>query len=96
MADFEDDQLGDIQAHLEGENPNFARAPASGLSHRPRGHRRGRAWSVLAVGLACLGTGIAMGHALLIATGLVFAGTAGHLFDPTEQRPPGPAPPTKG
>lgn len=97
MADFDDTRLGDIAAHLEREDPEFARALASGRPRRPREYRRGRAWSVLTAALACLGTGIAIGHGLLIATGLVVAGTAGYLFDPPERRPQrrphGPGPP---
>ncbi|MEU6673069.1 DUF3040 domain-containing protein [Streptomyces sp. NPDC046853] len=93
MARFDhDDRLGDIEAQLERQDPEFARALAGGRPRRPREYRRGRAWAVLAFALVCLGTGIAIGHGLLIATGLVVAGMAGHLFDPPERRPHRPRP----
>jgi hypothetical protein len=95
MTRFDNDsRLGAIEAHIERQDPDFARALAGGRPRRPREYRRGRAWAVVGAALVCLGVGIAMGHGLLIATGLVVAGTAERLFDPPERRRPhGPGSP---
>ncbi|MEU1211615.1 hypothetical protein ACFYSH_08055 [Streptomyces sp. NPDC005791] len=58
---------------------------------RPAGRQRRRpnattAWVWLVVGLGALMTGIAVGHGLLIAAGLVAAGVGGQLFDPDRRR----------
>ncbi|MFB8031263.1 hypothetical protein ACFQ6U_36670 [Streptomyces sp. NPDC056465] len=52
----------------------------------PRGRRPGPTWAWLAVGVVGLVAGIAMGHGLLIAAGLVVAGMAGQLLDPQRSR----------
>lgn len=93
MSRFDDEHLRDIEAQLQRDDPRFANALSSGRPCRPREYRHGRAWLVLAIALACLGVGIAIGHGLLIAAGLAMAGAAGHLFDPQPARPRGPGPP---
>ncbi|RII14253.1 hypothetical protein DSC45_21430 [Streptomyces sp. YIM 130001] len=92
MTDSEKRRLGDLEAQMEREDPEFARSLADGRPRSPREYRRGRAWLVLAVAVGCLGFGIGIGHGLLLATGLVVAGIAGHLFDPQRRRPQGPGP----
>ncbi|WP_307710535.1 DUF3040 domain-containing protein [Streptomyces sp. V1I6] len=82
MARFDDELLRDIEAQLHRDDPRFADALGSGQPCRPREYRYGRAWLVLVVALACLGVGIAVGHGLLIAAGLVMGGAAGNMFDP--------------
>ncbi|MEK8145872.1 DUF3040 domain-containing protein [Streptomyces sp. M10(2022)] len=76
-----DERLRDIEDRFQYEDPDFANAMAQGVPVpaaepvRPRlalAHR----------GLSALGIGIAVGHGLLIAAGLVAAGAAGQLFDP--------------
>ncbi|GAA2570765.1 MULTISPECIES: DUF3040 domain-containing protein [Streptomyces] len=82
MAGSGDKQLSEIEARLHREDPRFARALGAGRPCHPREYRHPRAWLLLAVALAVLGTGIALAHGLLIAAGLVLAGMAGELFDP--------------
>ena len=82
MPGPDDRRLKEIEALLDQEDPRFARALEAGRPCRPREYRHARAWLLLAVAMAVLGTGIALAHGLLIATGLVLAGMAGELFDP--------------
>ncbi|MEI5595850.1 DUF3040 domain-containing protein [Streptomyces brasiliscabiei] len=82
MSGSDDKRLGEIESRLHREDPRFARALGAGRPCRPREYRHLRAWLLLALALAVLGTGIALAHGLLIATGLVLAGIAGELFDP--------------
>lgn len=86
MPRFDDEHLQDIEARLHRDDPHFAEALGAGRPRRPREYRHGRAWLVLTAALTVLGTGIAAGHGLLIAGGLVMAGAAGPLFEP--QRAP--------
>lgn len=94
MAGSHDKRLGEIESRLYREDPRFARRIGAGRPCRPREYRHTRAWLLLALALAVLGTGIALAHGLLIATGLVFAGMAGELFDPERdaRRHRGPPP----
>ncbi|MDW8805913.1 DUF3040 domain-containing protein [Streptomyces scabiei] len=82
MAGSDDKRLGEIESRLHREDPRFARALGTDRPCRPREYRHTRAWLLLALALAALGTGIALAHGLLIAAGLVLAGMAGELFDP--------------
>ena len=52
-----------------------------GRTRPGRGDRRHIAWFLLAIGLGGFAVGIAIGHGLLIAAGLVLAGLGGHLFE---------------
>lgn len=81
-----DARLRDLEDRLRRDDPQFASAMADGRPQRPREYRHGWAWLMLAVGLAAFAVGIVIGHGLLIATGLVVAGAAGHLFDPERGR----------
>ncbi|MFI9051879.1 hypothetical protein [Streptomyces sp. NPDC053427] len=60
------------------------------LSSPTRQFRRAAAWLLLAVALGGLGAGIALGHGLLVAGGLVLAGIFGHLLPPDTGRPARP------
>ncbi|MEU9356309.1 DUF3040 domain-containing protein [Streptomyces griseoloalbus] len=82
MAGSDDKRLGEIESRLHREDPRFARALGAGRPCRPREYRHTRAWLLLALALAVLGTGIALAQGLLIAVGLVLAGVAGELLDP--------------
>jgi hypothetical protein len=82
-----DDPLDDLEARMRNEDPRFARAMARGRPCRPREYRHGSAWLLLAVASALFSLGVALGNGLLIASGLVVAGAAGHLFDPQRHRP---------
>ncbi|MEU1852194.1 DUF3040 domain-containing protein [Streptomyces sp. NPDC019990] len=82
MPQSEDARLVDLETRLEREDPRFARAMRSGRPARPREYRRTGAWWGLGLGLAALGSGIALAQGLLIAAGLVLAGMAGQLVDP--------------
>lgn len=93
MTRYDDDRLGDIEARLARDDPEFARALGSGRPCRPREYRHGRAWLALTLALGCLGVGIAIGHGVVIGAGLIIAGSAVPLFDPQRRRPNGPPPP---
>ncbi|MBR8640123.1 DUF3040 domain-containing protein [Streptomyces tuirus] len=86
MSQSEDDRLDDLAARLEREDPRFARAMRSGRPARPREHRRTGAWWGVALGVALLGSGIALAQGLLIAAGLVLVGMAAQLVDPDPAR----------
>jgi hypothetical protein len=58
----------------------------SGRPARPREYRRTGAWWALAVGVAVLGSGVALAQGLLIAAGLVLVGMAAQLADPDPAR----------
>ncbi|MBA2810357.1 DUF3040 domain-containing protein [Streptomyces acidicola] len=82
MAEIDDQRLHEIEARMHRDDPRFAHALGAGKPCRPSEYRHTRAWLLLAVALAVLGTGTALAHGLLIAAGLVLAGVAGELFDP--------------
>lgn len=82
MLDRDAAQLAAIEAHLEAEDPRFARAVRAGRPRPPREYDRRRAWAAVAFGLTLLGVGIVIAHGMLIATALVATGIACHLFDP--------------
>ncbi|HEY9438809.1 MAG TPA: DUF3040 domain-containing protein [Streptomyces sp.] len=77
------DRLRDIENPLRYEGPALADSEAGGNMGPARCVSRSyHAWLWLVVGLVAMGFGIAVGHGLLIAAGLVAAGVAGQLFDP--------------
>ncbi|CAM5591730.1 MULTISPECIES: DUF3040 domain-containing protein [Streptomyces] len=85
----QDARLRALEDHLHAQDPRFSEAMDAGEPRPPREYRRGRAWLLLLAGLTALGVGIGVGHGLLLATGLVVAGIAVHLFDPDRPRPRG-------
>lgn len=89
MPQSEDARLVDLETRLEREDPRFARAMRNGRPAPPREYRRTGAWWGLVLGLAVLGSGIALAQGLLIAAGLVLAGMAGQLVDPDPSLPRG-------
>ncbi|MFJ8467645.1 DUF3040 domain-containing protein [Streptomyces swartbergensis] len=82
MTQSEDERLVDLEVRLERDDPRFTRAMRSGRPARPREYRRTGAWWALALGVAVLGSGIALAQGLLIAAGLVLVGMAAQLVDP--------------
>jgi hypothetical protein len=58
-----------------------------GRSRKAGDHLCWPAWLLLAFALATIGAGIAAGHGLLIAAGLILAATAGHPCDPDRDWP---------
>ncbi|BCB91769.1 hypothetical protein Psuf_090820 [Phytohabitans suffuscus] len=50
--------------------------------------RRRTGWLLMAAGLAAIATGIAAGHGLPLAAGLVLAAVAAHLIAPADRRSP--------
>ncbi|MFF7735784.1 DUF3040 domain-containing protein [Streptomyces sp. NPDC007984] len=81
MKHLDDTLLRNLAQQMEQRDPPFAQPLDSGLPRRPRERGHGPAWTVLAVALAMLVTGMALPNGLLIAAGVVVAGVAGHLFD---------------
>ncbi|MFJ9624909.1 DUF3040 domain-containing protein [Streptomyces sp. NPDC101181] len=81
-----DERLRVLEEQLRRDDPGFAEAMSGGTPRGPREYRRRGAWLWLAVGLTVLGSGIAAGHGLLIAGGLVVSGAAANLFDPQRGR----------
>ena len=69
MPQSGDERLVDLEARLEREDPRFARALRSGRPARPREYRRTGAWWGLALGVATLGSGIALAQGLLMRPG---------------------------
>ncbi|MFJ4964593.1 hypothetical protein EES43_26810 [Streptomyces sp. ADI96-02] len=84
-----DERLRDLEERLRREDPGFAEAMSCGPPRGPREYRHRNTWLWLAAGLVALGVGIAVGHGLLIAAGLVVSGAAAQHFDPQRGRPPG-------
>ncbi|SDJ37213.1 DUF3040 domain-containing protein [Streptomyces indicus] len=86
MSPADERHLRALEAQLELDDPQFARALARGRPRRPRECRRRWAWLVAGAAAGCFAYGVAVGQGLLIATGLVIAGAATHLFDPPQLR----------
>lgn len=82
MPQSDDEHLVDLAARLEHEDPRFVRSLSEGRPARPREYRRTSAWCALAIGVTMLAAGIVVPDGLLIAAGLVLAGTAVQLLDP--------------
>ncbi|MFH9732785.1 DUF3040 domain-containing protein [Streptomyces sp. NPDC017260] len=82
MPGPDDQRLSEIESRLHRDDPRFSHALDTGRPRSPREYRQRGAWLLFATALAVLGTGIALAHGLLIATGLVLAGVAGELLDP--------------
>ncbi|MFE1251950.1 hypothetical protein [Streptomyces sp. NPDC058735] len=61
--------------------------PEAGPPGAPPEYRRTGGWWTLACGVAVLGCGLALAQGLLIAGGLVPAGTAARPVDPDRARP---------
>lgn len=87
MARSGNDPLHDLAHRMRTEDPRFARAMERGEPCRPREYRRRSAWLLLAVAAVLFGVGVGIADGLLIASGVVAAGAAGHLFDPQRNRP---------
>lgn len=72
-----------------GQNPTLPPVTPVDIRRGRTQPSRRPAWLVLVAGLVLLVTGVAVGHGLLIATGLVVAGVGAHLFDgPFPRRDP--------
>lgn len=56
------------------------RVRESGRARAAAQYQQGTGWLVLASALLAIATGIALGHALILAGGLVLAATAVHLL----------------
>jgi len=66
---------------MEQSDPLLPRPPSSRLDHRPIKYRPGTVWVVLAVAVALIVIGLAFSQVLVLAAGLILAGTLGRLFD---------------
>jgi hypothetical protein len=86
MAVFDERPLEALAAKTRQDDPAFVRALSAGRPCAPREYQRrphGRktAWCVLVLALAAFIAGIILPHGLLLASGIVAAGIAGHLFE---------------
>lgn len=81
MADFDDERPADPD-EWRREAPRHDGTPVPTRQSTARGAWRAAAWLFLVTATGTLVAGIAVGQGLLIATGLVLAGIAGHLFTP--------------
>lgn len=66
---------------MERSEPRLPRPPSTGRPRRPIHYRPGTAWVVLAVSIILLILGVALSQVIVLAAGLILAGTLGHLFD---------------
>lgn len=66
---------------MEPSDPRLPRPPSTRRPRRPLHYRPGTAWVVLAISLTLLILGVALSEVIILAAGLVLAGTLGHLFD---------------
>lgn len=87
MAVLGDRPLRSPAARTRWDDPARVRAvsvgqPCAPRAHRRRPHGRQAAWCVLALALAAFVAGIVLPHGLLLVSGIVAAGIAGHLFEP--------------
>lgn len=95
MAQPADAPLHESEDRTVRNGPRFAHGPGAGRPRRPRERRRWGAWALLAVSLAMQVVGMLLPQGLLLAAGLVLAGTAAKLFvsplvSPRRQRRPTP------
>ncbi|WP_326607836.1 hypothetical protein OG930_41050 [Streptomyces sp. NBC_01799] len=94
MAHPGDNPLHHLEEQMERRDLHVARGPGTGRPRRSREVRRRPAWALPALSLAMLITGMVLPHGLLLAAGLVTAGTAAILFTPARDRTePRPRPP---
>ncbi|WP_328624471.1 hypothetical protein OHA88_05490 [Streptomyces sp. NBC_00353] len=84
MAHPGDNPLHHLEEQMERRDLHVVRGPDTG--RRPREVRRRPAWALLALSLAMLIAGMVLPHGLLLAAGLVTAGTAANLFTPARDR----------
>ncbi|AEN13769.1 MULTISPECIES: hypothetical protein [unclassified Streptomyces] len=83
---YQDERLRTHEDLPEREVPVDAGRTTRTAPRASRPRRTGHLWLWLVAGLTALGVGIAVGHGLLIAAGLVVAGAAAQLFDPDRRR----------
>lgn len=75
-----------VRVRVRRGGSRFARGPRTGRPRRPHDHRRrrGPGWALLALSVAMLVVGMTLPHGLLLASGLVTAGTAVYLLAPPQ------------
>jgi len=68
---------------MERADARLPRPPSSGHLHHdhPIQYRPGTVWIVLAVSVALIVIGLAFSQVIVLAAGLILAGTLGRLFD---------------
>lgn len=66
---------------MERSEPRLPRPPSTGRRNHPTRYRPGTVWVVLAIALVLIGVGMAVGEVIIVAAGLIVAGTLGRLFD---------------
>lgn len=66
---------------MERSEPRLPRPPSSGPRRRPIQYRPGTVWIVLAVSITLIALGVIFSQILVLAAGLILAGTLSHLFD---------------
>ncbi|QFZ77221.1 DUF3040 domain-containing protein [Streptomyces fagopyri] len=74
----------DLETQTRQSDTPFARGPQTGHPRRPCAYRRrrGTAWSLLALSIVMLITGMVLPQGLLVAAGLVATGLAAHFLTP--------------
>lgn len=66
---------------MERAEPRLPRPPSTKRPRRPLHYRPGTAWVVLVVSITLLVLGVVFSQVIVLAVGLILAGTLGHLFD---------------
>jgi len=102
VADFDDGRPADLD-EWRREAPRPDGTPEPTRKSTAHAAWRAAAWLFLVTATGTLVAGIVVGQGLLIATGLVLAGIAGHLFTPeyaenrnrSPRSPRPPWPPTR-
>ncbi|GAB7035106.1 hypothetical protein AB0G35_05340 [Streptomyces sp. NPDC021749] len=81
LSPYDDHAFGELAESFRHRAVPYARprTPPAARRTRSGAGRRGRGWLLPAAAAGSLAAGVLLGHALLLAGGLVLAGLSGHL-----------------